>query len=151
MTLTRTPHAARRTLALATAAAGLAALTACGSGATPASTATSGTTSSKATTSAAASTTGAGQTSAAATSAGKKLTMAEVATHNTASSCWAVVSGTVYDLTEWIGRHPGGPDKIKGLCGTDASRAFADQHGKAGPDGKPQNRLKTFALGPLVS
>ena len=57
------------------------------------------------------------------------FTLAEVAKHGTQDSCWAAVDNGVYDLTEWIGSHPGGPQRILNLCGTDASAAFRIQHG----------------------
>jgi len=74
-------------------------------------------------------------------------TLAEVATHNSQSSCWAVVSGQVYDLTNWISKHPGGPQKILNICGTDATATFEGQHG--GQE-KPEATLATFLLGPLA-
>src|ERR1700749_592681 len=39
-------------------------------------------------------------------------TLATIATHNNASSCWAALNGKVYDLTSWINQHPGGPEHI---------------------------------------
>ena len=41
-------------------------------------------------------------------SAGKAFDMAEVQKHNSASDCWVVISGVVYDLTDFIREHPGG-------------------------------------------
>ena len=55
--------------------------------------------------------------------------MAQVATHSTPESCWAVIGGDVYDLTSWVSRHPGGPGPIKGLCGIDATPRFEAKHG----------------------
>jgi cytochrome b involved in lipid metabolism len=54
---------------------------------------------------------------------------AEVAGHATASDCWAIINGGVYDLTSWIPQHPGGERAIEGLCGKDGSAAFNGQHG----------------------
>ena len=76
----------------------------------------------------------------------QSYTMADVAKHNSQTDCWAAIDGDVYDLTQWISRHPGGPDKIIGLCGTDATAAFAAQHGK---DKAPQQRLAGFRIGAL--
>ena len=73
-------------------------------------------------------------------------TMAQVATHNTKDSCWAAVSGGVYDLTAWIDQHPGGDNAIKGLCGTDGTAAFTAQHRGAG---KPTDTLAKFKIGTL--
>lgn len=36
------------------------------------------------------------------------LDAAEVAKHNTPSSCWIVISGKVYDVTQYLEHHPGG-------------------------------------------
>jgi cytochrome b involved in lipid metabolism len=52
--------------------------------------------------------------------------IAQVATHNTAANCWIVLDGKVYNVTEWISKHPGGARAITSRCGTDASRAFAN-------------------------
>lgn len=74
------------------------------------------------------------------------LTLAGVATHRTAKDCWTVVNGTVYDVTAWISRHPGGPAVITAMCGIDASAAFTGMHGK---QAKPLSMLAGFRLGPL--
>lgn len=76
------------------------------------------------------------------------LTMAAVREHATASSCWAVVDGNVYDLTSWIARHPGGPQRILNLCGTDATAQFTGQHGTSA---RPNETLAGFKLGPLAA
>lgn len=55
-------------------------------------------------------------------------TMAQVAQANSASKCYSVVNGMVYDLTNWIGLHPGGEAKILAICGKDGSSAFNNQH-----------------------
>lgn len=75
------------------------------------------------------------------------LTMDEVASHNTAESCYAVVEGTVYDLTDWIAKHPGGAGAIEKLCGTDATEAFAGVHGG---NEKAEYALEQFAVGTLA-
>lgn len=56
-------------------------------------------------------------------------TLADVQSHSSSSDCWAAVDNNVYDLTDWISQHPGGERAIEGLCGTDATQAFANQHG----------------------
>jgi len=77
----------------------------------------------------------------------KTLTLAEVATHNTAASCWAAIAGSVYDLTGWIKNHPGGEKAILSLCGTDGTVAFEKQHG--GKE-KQEKQLATFKIGTLA-
>lgn len=73
--------------------------------------------------------------------------LADVQTHATQESCRAAIDGKVYDLTAWISRHPGGPDKILGICGTDATEAFSAQHGG---DQRPENQLMNFEIGVLT-
>ncbi len=79
-------------------------------------------------------------------SAAAGVAMAEVANHRTATDCWSVIQGNVYDLTSWIQQHPGGPDVIKAMCGVDATEAFLAQH-----DGQrdPEKELTSRLVGPL--
>lgn len=71
-------------------------------------------------------------------------TKAEVATHNSASSCWSIVGGVVYDLTSWIKKHPGGSQAILSICGKDGIAAFTGKHMG---DQKPEAMLATFKIG----
>ncbi|MCB9798314.1 cytochrome b5 domain-containing protein [Candidatus Nomurabacteria bacterium] len=59
------------------------------------------------------------------------FSLSQVQTHSTSQDCWATINGSVYDLSSWISRHPGGSRAIEQLCGTDASDKFNKQHGKS--------------------
>ncbi len=74
----------------------------------------------------------------------KTFTVEDVKTHNTAESCYAIINGSVYDLTTWINKHPGGKLAILAICGRDGSTAFNLQHGGAS---KPNAKLTTFKIG----
>jgi cytochrome b involved in lipid metabolism len=74
-------------------------------------------------------------------------TMAKVKENNSAASCWSVISGNVYNLTQWINSHPGGPSVIRGLCGVDGTSSF---NGKHRGDGEPASILTGYLLGPLA-
>ncbi|KAI0848762.1 FMN-dependent dehydrogenase-domain-containing protein [Daldinia vernicosa] len=56
------------------------------------------------------------------------LDAAELAKHNTPSSCWIVVSGKVYDVTPYLRDHPGGPAILVKNGGTDATVEFRAIH-----------------------
>jgi uncharacterized membrane protein len=84
--------------------------------------------------------------SASASASASSYTMADVAKHADASSCWSAINGNVYDLTKWVNQHPGGPRVILGLCGKDGTSGFVGQHGG---QSRPETVLKGFLLGPL--
>ncbi|AEJ61005.1 cytochrome b5 [Spirochaeta thermophila DSM 6578] len=50
-------------------------------------------------------------------------TMEEVARRAEAGECWMVIHDKVYDLTEFVARHPGGKAILEG-CGKDATELF---------------------------
>ena len=80
-----------------------------------------------------------------ATTAG--YTMVQVSANNSAKSCWAVIEGSVYNLTAWINSHPGGMSAILSLCGTEATSSFKGKHGN---QSRPSSRLSGYLLGPLA-
>ena len=82
------------------------------------------------------------------TSNSSALTMEQVKKNNTASRCWSVINGNVYNLTNWISPHPGGEDAITRLCGTDGTKVFSNQHRG---DPQAESRLSGFLLGKLAN
>ncbi len=75
------------------------------------------------------------------------FTMAEVATHANAQSCYTTISGGVYDVTSYIPVHKGGSAAILAICGKDGSSLFAGQHAGAP---KPEQALASFKIGTLI-
>jgi cytochrome b involved in lipid metabolism len=76
------------------------------------------------------------------------LTLETVAQNNSEESCWSIIDGSVYDLTDWISQHPGGASRILGLCGSDGTSQFQGQHGGSG---SPESTLERYLLGALES
>jgi outer membrane biosynthesis protein TonB len=76
------------------------------------------------------------------------VTKAEVATHNTSGSCWSSINGSVYDLTDYISRHPGGKSRIIDICGKDGTRSFNGQHAGSRT---PERILSGYYIDDLVS
>lgn len=75
---------------------------------------------------------------------GGTLNAALVATHNTATNCWSIVNGNVYNLTAWISLHPGGTGVIQAMCGIDASAAYTNEHSTKS---KPAGKLAQYLVG----
>ncbi len=78
----------------------------------------------------------------------KIYTLNDVAAHTDRTSCWTAIDGKVYDLTSFIGQHPGGPFRILSICGKDGSVAFNSQHGG---QARPESELKSLYIGDLSS
>lgn len=84
------------------------------------------------------------------------FTEAEVASHNTESDCWTIINSSVYDITEYVSRHPGG-DEILRACGTDATTLFETRTTEEGEEvgsGEPHSQsahsqLETLKIGKL--
>jgi cytochrome b involved in lipid metabolism len=57
------------------------------------------------------------------------FTAASVSTHNSASNCWLIISGKVYNVTQYVPFHPGGTANIVNNCGTDATTLFTTSAG----------------------
>lgn len=55
------------------------------------------------------------------------LPSAEVATHNTAKSCYVTIGTKVYDITPFLDDHPGGADLILDYAGQDVKEIMEDE------------------------
>ena len=67
----------------------------------------------------------------------KTISASELAKHDGANSCWILYGGSVYDITEFLNQHPGGPQAILPYCGkSDGSfaSAFEAKHGTSKAD-----------------
>ncbi len=78
----------------------------------------------------------------------KQLTSSEVAKHDTRSDCWTIIDNTVYDLTSYIRKHPGG-SVIVDACGTDGTSLFATQGGEGKHSSRAQSDLDSLKIGTL--
>ncbi|KAL1903472.1 hypothetical protein Sste5346_000099 [Sporothrix stenoceras] len=71
--------------------------------------------------------------------------VADVAAHNSRSSCWVIVSGKAYDVTEFLDEHPGGARSILRFAGRDATAEYEPLH----PPGTIESLPKDKHLGPV--
>lgn len=78
----------------------------------------------------------------------------EVKDHNSKDDCWTIINGSVYDITSYVSRHPGG-DEILRACGEDGTSLFTqrqDQSGNEVGSGTPHSssaasQLEQFKIG----
>jgi cytochrome b involved in lipid metabolism len=50
--------------------------------------------------------------------------MSEVAAHADSSDCWTTIENRIYDLTDYVSKHPGGSKAILSICGEDGTSSF---------------------------
>ena len=62
------------------------------------------------------------------TQRGQKYSLDEIRRHNTATDCWIVIDGKVYDVSKWIKHHPGGLLPLLYSAGQDCSAVFNAFH-----------------------
>ncbi|PIA52822.1 hypothetical protein AQUCO_01000591v1 [Aquilegia coerulea] len=58
----------------------------------------------------------------------KIFSSAEVSKHNNSKDCWLVINDKVYDVTGFLGDHPGGGEILLKATGKDATRDFNEVH-----------------------
>jgi len=58
----------------------------------------------------------------------KKISWEEFVQHNTLEDCWIAIRGKVYDVTEWVPKHPGGTDVLYYNAGRDGTQLFEAYH-----------------------
>ena len=76
----------------------------------------------------------------------RSVSFTEVAAHNCVSDCWVVIRGIVYDVTPFMGLHPGGPTVILPVAGKDATAAFE----QIGHSQYAREHLETLRVGVLA-
>lgn len=78
--------------------------------------------------------------------------MPTVASHNSRDSCWVILYGNVYDVTDFIPAHPGGSKIILKLAGRDATEDYDPVHppGTLEENLKPEAKLGRVDPGSLV-
>jgi cytochrome b involved in lipid metabolism len=76
----------------------------------------------------------------------KRYTKAQVAAHASAGNCWTIIGRSVYNMTPYVSRHPGGASRIAAICGRNGTSSFNGQHGG---DGGVASTLAAYRIGRL--
>lgn len=79
-----------------------------------------------------------------------KYTLEEVAVHADSNSCWVAIAGGVYDLTDYLVKHPAPPMILAGWCGKEATEGMRTKG--YGRDHSPAawELLESYRIGELV-
>lgn len=87
----------------------------------------------------------------------QQISASTVATHSTQADCWTIISGKVYDVTEYVSNHPGGSEILR-ACGKDATELFTTRRdgGERVGSGTPhsssaKSTLESFQIGTLAN
>lgn len=76
------------------------------------------------------------------------FTWQELAQHNAADSAWIAIDGQVYDVTDFIDRHPGGREMLLLAVGRDATNLFHSYHCFSDA---PRKILQKYCIGSLAT
>lgn len=72
----------------------------------------------------------------------KLVSMEEVSKHNKETDVWMAIRGVVYNVTDFLEDHPGGPDIMMEYAGCDGTIAFDDvSHSQSALDMLPQYKV----------
>ncbi len=77
------------------------------------------------------------------------ITSADVAKHNNPNDCWIVISGSVYNVTNFLSVHSGGAGQITPFCGKDATVAFQTKDGRGSHRSGDLSILSSYLVGSL--
>ncbi|KAF4335767.1 L-lactate dehydrogenase (cytochrome) [Fusarium beomiforme] len=71
----------------------------------------------------------------------RKVSLDDLKQHNTANDCWIAVHSKVWDITHFINEHPGGPEVLLNLAGSDATELYNDVHAPDIIEDLPSDKL----------
>lgn len=74
-------------------------------------------------------------------------TASDIATHNTSSNCWIIVSNNVYNISSYLGSHPAGATIITPFCGKESTNAF--KYSPHVHSGSATNLLAKYYIGQI--
>lgn len=78
-----------------------------------------------------------------------RYTLAEIARHADAKSCWMAIDGVVYNFTAYLPQHPADPQAMLRHCGKEASEAFRTKDAGRPHSPYAARLLDTYRIGTL--
>lgn len=80
----------------------------------------------------------------------REITPEELARHDGRESCWKAIGGQVYDVTDYVPRHPTPESVMLRWCGYEATPGWVDKGGGRPHSRAAQARLSDYLVGRLV-
>lgn len=77
------------------------------------------------------------------------FTLAQVGAHARADDCWMAIGGEVYDITEYVERHPSEPEVLLPWCGREATEAYRTKMRTRPHSAKADALLAQYRIGAL--
>lgn len=80
----------------------------------------------------------------------RQITPEELAEHADEESCWKAIEGNVYDVTDYIPRHPTPDSVMLRWCGYESTPGWVDKGGSRGHSPAAEAMLREYLVGRLV-
>lgn len=77
------------------------------------------------------------------------LDINEIAKHGSIQNCWLLINDKIYDVTGYLGAHPGGVPTIAPYCGKEATNAFATKDTGSSHSTGANDLLASYYIGDL--
>lgn len=79
-----------------------------------------------------------------------RYSLSEVTKHATLEDCWMVIEGTVYDVSDYVPRHPAPPSVLEPWCGREATEGMRTKGEDSDHSARAWRMLKRYRIGTLL-
>jgi len=78
-----------------------------------------------------------------------EYSLSEVAKHATLEDCWMVIEGVVYDVSDYVPRHPAPPAVLEPWCGREATEGMRTKGDSSDHSARAWRMLERYRIGDL--
>lgn len=79
-----------------------------------------------------------------------RYSLSEVTKHATLEDCWMVIEGTVYDVSDYVPRHPAPPSVLEPWCGREATEGMRTKGEDSDHSARAWRMLERYRIGTLL-
>ena len=79
-----------------------------------------------------------------------EFSLSEVAKHDTLDDCWMAIEGAVYDLSDYVPRHPAPRSVLEPWCGREATEGMRTKGDSADHSARAWRMLERYRIGSLA-